>query len=227
MKTIGYLRVSTVRQAAEGVSLDAQRSRIEDWCKLNGHELVAVYADEGISGKRTDNRPELQKALDHVCREGATLVSYSLSRVARSTADLLAMVERFREAGVGFVSLTENLDTTSATGRLIFTILAGFATFERELISERVKGGMEQAKKENRRLSKFVPMGYRLKQTGVNRHKKPMYVLEPDEQEQAAVAVAVKMHAEGRPMREIRRAVSGLPRTFSAKSIRNAVRRAS
>ena len=93
MKTaIGYIRVSTEQQANEGVSLDAQRAKIEAWCTHNGYELVQVYVDAGISGKSMDKRPGLQDALKSL-KKGMALVSYSLSRLARSTKDAISIGE--------------------------------------------------------------------------------------------------------------------------------------
>ena len=67
MKAIGYIRVSTAGQADEGVSLEAQRTKIKAWCEANGYRLAVVHTDAGISGKRADNRPGLQKALKAAC----------------------------------------------------------------------------------------------------------------------------------------------------------------
>jgi len=136
-KAVGYLRVSTAGQAADGVSIEAQRARIEAAAAAAGLQLTAIHADEGLSGKRADNRPGLVSALDAACREKAVLVVYSLSRMSRSVTDTLAIVERLDKAGAGFVSLTESIDTTTAAGRMMTTMLAAFAAFERELTAER------------------------------------------------------------------------------------------
>ena len=66
-QAIGYIRVSTAEQANEGVSLEAQRSRIAAWAEVNDYSLAAIHSDAGLSGKRADNRPELQRALDAAC----------------------------------------------------------------------------------------------------------------------------------------------------------------
>ena len=79
---IGYVRVSTEGQAAQGVSLDAQRARIEAWATADGCRMGDVHVDAGLSGGRADNRPALQAALTQVCRERGALVVYSLSRLA-------------------------------------------------------------------------------------------------------------------------------------------------
>ena len=89
---VGYVRVSTEEQATEGVSLEVQRARIDDHCRLHAHRLVEVHADEGRSAKRTDNRPGLAAALAQACDCGGVLVVYSLSRLARSTRDAIEIM---------------------------------------------------------------------------------------------------------------------------------------
>src|SRR5207249_7024817 len=84
-QAVAYIRVSTTGQAEDGVSLDAQRSKIAAWCEVMGYELVQTFADEGISGHSMDKRPGLQAAVDAVCEGGYVLVVYSLSRLARNT----------------------------------------------------------------------------------------------------------------------------------------------
>ena len=97
------MRVSTTEQAGEGVSLDAQRARISAWCAANGFDLVALHADEGLSGKSAANRPALRAALTDACTGKAALVVYSLSRLARSTKDALSISERLAKAGPDLV----------------------------------------------------------------------------------------------------------------------------
>ena len=165
LTAVGYLRVSTETQAVDGVSLDAQRAKIAAWCELNGYTLAALYVDAGISGKSADNRPGLQAALTD-CRKGSVLVVYSLSRLARSTKDTIAISERLAKAGADLVSLSEKIDTTNAAGKMVFRLLAVMAEFERDLISERTTTAM-QYKKQNRELVGAVPYGYTLADDGV------------------------------------------------------------
>ncbi len=162
-KIVGYLRVSTEDQAREGVSLAAQRWRIGQWCEGQGHapEALAYFTDAGISGKRADNRPGLKSALDAVCVPGGILVVYSLSRMARSIQDTLAIAERLAEAGADLVSLSESLETVSATGKMLFRLLAVLAEFERDLLSERTKSAMSVKRSRGERLGK-VPYGTKL-----------------------------------------------------------------
>ncbi len=162
---IGYVRVSTEGQASEGVSLDAQRAKIEAWCLANDVQLAGVFVDAGLSGKRADNRPELQNALNAVTKSRGVLVVYSLSRLARSTKDTLIIAERLDKAGADLVSVSEKLDTTSAAGRMIFRLLAVLDEFERDLISERTSTAMAHKKSKGERVG-TVPFGFTLLEDG-------------------------------------------------------------
>jgi site-specific DNA recombinase len=164
-KAIGYVRVSTEGQAVDGVSLDAQRAKIEAWCLLNGFELAGLFVDAGISGKRADNRPELQAALTAVAKNRGALVVYSLSRLARSTKDTIAISERVSKAGADLVSLSEKIDTTTAAGKMVFQMLAVLAEFERNQISERTTVAMAHMRDQGRFLGQ-VPFGYDLAEDG-------------------------------------------------------------
>jgi site-specific DNA recombinase len=194
-KAIGYVRVSTELQASEGVSLEAQKAKIAAWCELNDCELAAVYVDAGISGKRADNRPELQKALDHVCKVGGVLVVYSLSRLARSTRDTLVISERLARSKADLVSLSEKLDTTSAAGRMIFRLFAVLNEFERDQISERVTAALDYKKKKGERRSRHIPYGYVLAADGIQ--------LIANQQEQEVLDIVAQLHTEGLSMRAI------------------------
>lgn len=156
---IAYVRVSTERQASEGVSLDAQRARIEAWCSANGYTLSAVYVDAGISGSTMDKRPELLKALSAL-KKGQVLVAYSFSRLARSTKDVLTISEMVAKRGADLVSLTERVDTTTAAGKLQFQMLAVLAEFERNLISERTATAMKHLKATRQAFTSRTPYGF-------------------------------------------------------------------
>ncbi|MBS9532390.1 recombinase family protein [Mycobacterium sp. M1] len=133
MKTIGYARVSTDDQNT-ALQLDALRAAGVD----------AVYTDHGISGG-TASRPELDAALA-VLEPGDTLVVWRLDRLGRSLAHLVSVVEDLGQREIGFRSLTENIETASASGRLIFHVFASMAQFERELIRERTTAGLAAAR---------------------------------------------------------------------------------
>lgn len=159
MKAVAYVRVSTVEQASEGVSLEMQRQKVRAWADLNDAVLVGEYADEGLSGKRAD-RPGLQAALAHAKREKAALVVYSLSRFSRSTVDTLQLVEQLARVGCEFVSLSEKLDTSTPAGRVVLRVLAALGEFEREQIAERTRGAILHLKAQGK-LYGSVPHGFR------------------------------------------------------------------
>lgn len=144
-KAIGYIRVSTQGQADEGVSLDAQRGKIDAWCKLNDYELVAVFEDAGISGASMNGRDGLHAALK-ATGKGMALVTYSISRLARSTKDLLSIAEQIRAKKAGLVSVTEQIDTASAMGEFFFTVMGAIATLERKVTGERTKMALAHKK---------------------------------------------------------------------------------
>lgn len=164
MKAIIYLRVSTAKQAQEGVSLEAQEAKARAWCDFNDYEVKAVHIDAGISGKRADNREGLQNALSD-CENGAALVVYSLSRLARSTKDTIEISERLEKQGADLVSLSEKIDTTTAAGKMVFRLLAVMAEFERDQISERVTGAMQYKKSKGERVGS-IPYGFSLHGNG-------------------------------------------------------------
>jgi len=157
-QAIGYIRVSTEQQALEGVSLEAQQARIEQWCAANGYELVKVFVDSGISGKRMDTRKNLLAALDSVKR-GMALVAYSLSRLARSTKDALEIADRVGSRKADLVSLSEQIDTTTASGKLMFQMFAVLAEFERNLTAERTTTALKH-KKATGQVYSSTPYGF-------------------------------------------------------------------
>lgn len=191
---IGYVRVSTTGQAVDGVSLEAQRARIEAYCTLNGLTLAAVFVDAGLSGKRADNRPELQNALAAVCEASGVLVCYSLSRLARSTKDTIAISERLDKAGADLVSLSEKIDTTSAAGKMVFRMLAVMAEFERDVISERTTTAMSHKRAQGERVGE-IPFGFQLAADGVS--------LVQCDREQSVIQTIHSLRGQGLSLRAI------------------------
>lgn len=162
-----YTRVSTIDQATEGVSLDAQIEKAKRYCEAKGFELAGHFEDAGISGKSMRNRPGLNSALDAVCRDrGSVLVVYSLSRLARSTRDAIDIAERLSKCHGELVSLSEQIDTTTAAGEMMFQMLAVLAQFERKLASERTRMALAHKKSKGERTG-GVPFGSSLAPDGI------------------------------------------------------------
>jgi DNA invertase Pin-like site-specific DNA recombinase len=197
MRAIGYVRVSTAEQAAEGVSLEAQRARIAAWAQANDAELAAVFTDAGLSGGRADNRPGLQAALDAACTAKAALVVYSLSRLARSTRDAITISERLDQAGADLVSLSEKIDTTTAAGKMVFRMLAVLAEFERDQISERTSAAMQHKKARREYTGGAAPYGWQVAADGVS--------LQAHAREQRVIRRAAELRANGASLRQIGR----------------------
>jgi DNA invertase Pin-like site-specific DNA recombinase len=146
-----YARVSTLTQSS---GLEAQLNALHEYCKRNGIEFYRVFSDEGISGAKA-NRPGLDSLMDEARRGNIDqVVVYSFSRFARSTKHLLLALEEFNSLKVRFSSISESLDTGSAIGKTIFSILAAISELERELIRERVKNGLLNAKRKGKRLGR-------------------------------------------------------------------------
>jgi DNA invertase Pin-like site-specific DNA recombinase len=203
-RAVGYLRVSTDEQASEGVSLEAQRARIRAWCAA--HEAVLpeseVHVEEGLSGRRSDNRPALQAALDAVCACGGVLVVYSLSRLARSTKDTILIGERLAQAGADLVSLSEQIDTTSAAGKMVFRLLAVLAEFESDLVSERTRAALSFKRSQSERVGQ-MPYGSILDPDGPRNREGRLIGLLPDPCEQAAIAHILELRSKGLSARRI------------------------
>jgi DNA invertase Pin-like site-specific DNA recombinase len=192
---IGYVRVSTEGQATNGVSLDAQRDRIQVWAESNGYTLAAVHVDSGISGGKLTNRPAAQKAIGEACKRRAALVVYSLSRLARSTRDAIDISEKLHKAGADLVSLSESIDTTTAAGKMVFRMLAVLAEFERDLVSERTTTAMQHLRSQGRRIGRWLPYGFDLDGDGQHLTENPA--------EQQTVALIRQWHSAGVTLRDI------------------------
>jgi len=138
-----YARVSTADQST---GLESQVRILKQYCQSNNIENVEFFTDEGISGTKA-SRPALDRLMVAVERgEISAVVVYSFSRFARSTTHLLQALQIFKRSGVHFVSLTEKIDTNSAVGLAIFSILAAISQLERDLIADRVKVGLANAR---------------------------------------------------------------------------------
>ncbi len=145
----GYARISTGQQDAE-----MQVQAIREYCQRRGWPSVEVFTDEGVSGAR-ENRPELNRLLDELHRRRFdVLVVWRLDRLGRSLSHLVRLLEELHALGIDLVSVTEALDTSTPAGRALFGMLGVFAQFERDVIAERVKEGMRNARRKGSRIGR-------------------------------------------------------------------------
>lgn len=138
-----YIRVSTLDQAREGYSLEAQEQSLRKYCSEKGYDVVELYADRGISGKDIDHRPDMQRLLSNAKSDCFDIVIFwALSRFTRSVADLYSIMQIMEQHKVALASYTEPFDTTTPIGRAMIGIVGVFAQLERELTGERVRAAM-------------------------------------------------------------------------------------
>lgn len=165
IRLVGYARVSTEEQAEKGVSLAAQRRRLRAFCEAHDYALASIEVDAGVSGKTAPQRRDgLSRALQAVrSGEADGMVSLKLDRLSRRTRDTLDLVEASQREGWRLLSVSEALDTGTAAGRMVVTILAALAQMEREQVGERTSVGMDQIAREGRARSYRLPFGYRVK----------------------------------------------------------------
>lgn len=146
-----YARVSTVNN---GQDPTVQTRELREFCERRGWRFAGEYVDEGISGSN-DNRPELNKLMaDAHRRRFDAVVVWRFDRFARSVSHLLRALETFKSLGVEFVSLSEQVDTSTPTGKMVFTVLGAVAELERSLIAERVKAGLRNARAKGKHLGR-------------------------------------------------------------------------
>ncbi len=141
-----YVRVSTKEQ-----SVDMQLNDLERYSKERGFKVFRVYKDNGVSGAK-ESRPALSELMnDAKKRKFNTVLVWRFDRFARSTKHLVNALYEFRNLSIDFISYQENIDTSSPLGEAIFTIISAMATLERDIIAERVRGGLRKAKANGKR----------------------------------------------------------------------------
>ena len=190
--TAGYIRVSTVEQSTEGVSLQAQEARIRAYCEATGRALSEVIVDEAQSAK-TLVRTGLQGLFSDIRAERfGTIVVLKLDRLTRSVRDLADIIDFLEKHDCGLVSVSEHVDTATASGRLMLNLLASVSQWEREAIAERTSLALAH-KRENGLVYGRTPFGFardgeRIVSTPAGRK---------------AVRLIQKMHDDGATLRSI------------------------
>jgi len=146
-----YARVST---SNHGQDVTVQTRELKEFVECRGWQLAGEYVDLGISGSK-DRRPELDRLMAGARRrEFDAVLVWKFDRFARSVSHLLRALETFQTLGIDFVSLSESLDTSTPTGKMVFTVLGAVAELERSLIVERVKAGLRNARAKGKRLGR-------------------------------------------------------------------------
>jgi site-specific DNA recombinase len=200
---IGYVRVSTEEQAREGVSIEAQEGRIRALATAKGWSLVSIIKDAGYSGKNL-NRPGVKGLID-VCRKAEVdvVIVYKVDRLTRKQKDLWYLLEDvFYKNQVGFVSVTEAFDSTTAAGTAFLGMIGVFAQLERDLVSERTREALIHKKTKGEWVGR-MPTGFRISESGR---------LEEDPDMLRLIARAKRMRRGGASFGEISRALS-VPKT--------------
>ena len=144
-----YVRVSTKDQ-----SVGMQLNDLERYSKERGLNIFKVYEDNGVSGTK-ETRPALGQLMDDARKRKFNVVLvWRFDRFARSTKHLVNALYEFRNLGIDFISYQENIDTSSPLGEAIFTIISAMSKLERDIIAERVKGGLRKARANGKRLGR-------------------------------------------------------------------------
>lgn len=209
IRAVGYVRVSTEEQAREGISIGAQEERIRALAIAKGWQLVEIIRDAGYSGKNL-NRPGARSVIES-CRQGTTnvVVVYKVDRLTRKQKDLWYLLEEVFDANqVGFVSVTEAFDTTTAAGKAFLGMLGTFAQLERDLVSERTREALRHKRSKGEWFGR-LPIGFRMNETGK---------LEEDQETLKMIARAKRLRREGASLGEISRAL-GRPKTTVYKLV--------
>src|SRR6202051_5101494 len=146
-----YARVST---SNNGQDPTMQTRELKEYCERRGWAVAGEYVDVGISGTK-EKRAELDRLMaDAHRRRFDAVVVWKFDRFARSVSHLLRALETFKAQGIEFVSFSEQVDTSTPTGKMVFTVLGAVAELERSLIAERVRAGLRNAKAKGRRLGR-------------------------------------------------------------------------
>lgn len=149
MRVALYARVSTTDQDA-----DLQLVELQRYAAARGWVIAAEFVDRGVSGAAT-SRPALDQLWSAARRRDVDgVVVWRFDRFSRSVSDLVRSLEEFRALGVAFISIHEQIDTSSPTGRVVFAVVAAMAEFEREILRERVRAGLSRARERGVRLGR-------------------------------------------------------------------------
>lgn len=148
----GYVRVSTGKQVVDGTSIDKQKSAINRWVEYKGHNLVKIYEDAGVSGRKGD-RPKLTELIS-ILKPSDILVAFSYSRIYRSARGMLNFKHAIEQNGAGLVSIKEDLDTTTPHGKAMFGMLAIFCELEANMVTVRTSTTAQELIRKGRHMGR-------------------------------------------------------------------------
>jgi DNA invertase Pin-like site-specific DNA recombinase len=198
-RVVGYVRVSTEHQADGGVSLDAQRAKLEAYAVAMDLDLVALVEDAGVSAK-TLNRPGLRRALAMLdAGEAEALLIVKLDRLTRSVRDLGDLVERYFASRCSLLSVSDSIDTRTAAGRLVLNVLTSVAQWEREATGERTRDALVHLKAEGVKLGGEA-LGWRRAETTDAEGRR---TVEDIDSEAETMNRIFALRAKGRSLRDI------------------------
>ena len=151
MRAAIYARVSTTNH---GQDVTLQTRELQQFAQARGWEIAGEYVDSGVSGSK-DSRPELNRLISDAHKRRFDVVCvWRFDRFARSVSHLLRALETFKALGIDFVSFSEQMDTSTPAGKMVFTVLGAVAELERSLIVERVRAGLRNARAKGKRLGR-------------------------------------------------------------------------
>jgi len=212
-RAIGYIRVSTEKQAEHGFSLEAQTEKLKAYAMLYDIDLIDLVVEQGSA--KSVQRDGLQAALGRLGQDADGLLVVKLDRLTRSVADLGRLVETYFQ-NYALLSVGEQIDTRSAAGRLVLNVLASVSQWEREVIGERTSAAMQHMRSLNKYTGGKAPYGYDLVSGS----------LVENEAEQAIIQLVAKYKAQGLSYSKIGRVLAGAGhlsrtgRTFDHRSIK-------
>ena len=159
-RVLGYIRVSTEEQANSGLSLESQRQKLQQYCDLHDHDLVDIVVDAGESAKNL-NRPGMQRVIKAIDNKSVDVVLVvKLDRLTRSTRDLGDLLDRLNRRGIALAAVSESLDTSTASGRMVVNMIGVIAQWEREAIGERTSAALQAKRQRGERYSGRSPYGW-------------------------------------------------------------------
>ena len=201
-KAVAYVRVSTGKQ---DLSMEAQEERIRLYCELNGLSLVEVIRERGVTAKiKLNKRPEGSRIAKLTAAGVCHIVALKLDRLFRNAVDALTHVEEWEQAGISLHLVDmggQSVNTGSSMGKMLITMLAGFAEFERNMIAERTTAALRH-KKAHGEIYNHIPYGFQAVEGS----------LVADPQEQAVIARAIALRASGVSL-------IGIANTFNGENI--------